>query len=651
MSPTETPRPGLSLATDFRSDVWAWETQVDGTLTGGLDCSQVAVLANDTPVEAALNGETFSAVIPIVSGENTVRASCAEPEGAAESRVAHFTGRLVRRPRAHMALALENSQLVLTAAESRDSQDGQAIDRYAWSARASNPAPALAAKSGAEPTTEFTSELGGQAIRVVLPAVDGEYYFDLTITDAAGLTDHTANYVVVEAGSPRIPNYDTENPAFVESTVIYGVVPFMFGRPAWPVLIERMPALADLGINALWLGPITQSPPDDYGYAVLDYMTLNRSYGSTEGFRQMVQVAHQHGIRVLMDFVPNHTSAQHEYYQDAQLRGQASRFYDFYDRDESGQVTHYFNWDHLPNLNYDHPEVERWMMEAFAYWVREFDIDGYRVDVAWGVKQRKPDFWMKWRREMKRIKPDLLLLAEASARDPYYFDNGFDAGYDWTDQLGKWAWELVWDSYQHRLLAYNLEDALTNRPTGYHPDALVMRFINNNDTGDRFITRHGLGMARVATALLLTLPGLPTIYTGDEIGAEYRPYEEPPPLTWEERVPGLRDYHKRLIHLRRSMPSLYSRQWQRLETAPAPQVLFSYLRTGRPEDPPVIVVLNFSEEPAAAAIKLPPEFQPLVEGEALYDLLAEQDVPITADEFTRLTVPAQTALVLTAQKP
>jgi glycosidase len=205
----------------------------------------------------------------------------------------------------------------------------------------------------------------------------------------------------------------------------------------------------------------------------------------------------------------------------------------------------------------------------------------------------------------------------------------------------------VWGSYKHRQLAYNLEAALTNRPEGYHPDALIMRFINNNDTGDRFITQHGEALTRVATALLMTLPGLPVVYTGDEIGAEFQPYTEPPPLTWEERFPGLRDYHKRLIHLRRNTPSLYSRQWQRLDTTLVPQTVFSYLRWGRPEDAPVVVVLNFSEEDAATGFKLPPEFQSFAAREALYDALGEALVPIAPGEFTAVTVPASSAVILT----
>jgi glycosidase len=149
---------------------------------------------------------------------------------------------------------------------------------------------------------------------------------------------------------------------------------------------------------------------------------------------------------------------------------------------------------------------------------------------------------------------------------------------------------------------------------------------------------------------VLTLPGLASIYTGDEIGAEYKPYGGPPPLTWEERVPGLRDYHKRLIHLRRNTPSLHSRQWQLLETAPAPQQVLSYVRYGRPEDAPVVVVLNFSDEAAAIGFKLPPEFQSFVAGEALYDLLAEEVVRVVPGEFAAVTVPPFGARILVTRQ-
>jgi glycosidase len=352
-----------------------------------------------------------------------------------------------------------------------------------------------------------------------------------------------------------------------------------------------------------------------------------------------------------MDFVPNHTSNEHPYFKDTVEKGQDSPYWDFYDRDESGNYTYYFDWTHLPNLNYDHPEVRRMMLEAFSYWVREFDVDGFRVDACWGVQERRPDFWPEWRRALKRIKPDLLLLAEASARDPYNFEDGFDAAYDWTENLGNWAWAQFWGEQAPKTetatMVGLLRDALTNAPEGYHPDALIFRFLNNNDTGTRFIQTHGEGLTRVATALLLTLPGIPCIYTADEAGQWFRPYFDVTPVSFKERYRGLRDYHRRLIALRKDIPSLHSRRWQILEVEPADQVL-GYLRFLEGNEEPALVLLNFSEEQAAVKFTLPEEFSTLTKPGSLYDRLNDENVPFNGTNSLQLD--PMSARILTVQK-
>jgi glycosidase len=261
--------------------------------------------------------------------------------------------------------------------------------------------------------------------------------------------------------------------------------------------------------------------------------------------------------------------------------------------------------------------------------VREFDVDGFRVDACWGVQQRRPDFWPEWRRELKRIKPDLLLLAEASARDPYNFDNGFDAAYDWTHELGHWAWGLFWGDQAPRMdsreFLPRLKAALINEPEGYHPDALIFRFLNNNDTRARFISTHGEALTRVATALLLTLPGLPCIYTADELGQWFLPYDNAL-ISWRERYRGLRDYHKRLIALRKENPGLHSRLWQLLDVEPAQQAL-GYVRYREGNRDPLLILLNFSEEPASVNLDVPQELDALAETGMLSDLLNEEDIP------------------------
>jgi glycosidase len=558
-----------------------------------------------------------------------------------------FTNRLHQRPTANITASLSGGRVHLDSGESRpDEVEKSPIREYRWSARPENPATVKVFHAGQEEGA-FTSEVSGKGVEIAFPPVDGEYYFTLRVVDQAGREDRSTSYIAVTAGKPRIPDYDTENPAWVDRAIIYGVIPRLFGTPGAQAIQEKLDYLAGLGVTALWLAPVNATI--DYGYSVIDYFELRENFGTKEDFHNLIQAAHDRGIRILMDFVPNHTSDQHPYFLDAQERGRDSYYWDFYDRDENDNYTYYFDWTHLPNLNYNNTEVRDMMIEAFSYWVREFDVDGFRVDACWGVKERRPDFWPEWRQELKRIKPDLLLLAEAGARDPYYFEEGFDAAYDWTDELGHWAWASFWGEQAPDVgtpqLIDQLKEALTNGEHGFHPDALIFRFLNNNDTGTRFITTHGEEMTRVATALLLTLPGLPCIYTGDEAGRWFRPYYDAAPISFKERYRGLHDYHQQLISLRRDTPSLYSRLWQLLSIEPPGQVL-GYARYLKGNQQPVLVLLNFSGEDTDVQVALPEPFQEMLQESQWQDLLTGQLASVSSSNPIRARLSGYQALIL-----
>ncbi|UCC68605.1 MAG: DUF3459 domain-containing protein [Armatimonadota bacterium] len=241
-----------------------------------------------------------------------------------------------------------------------------------------------------------------------------------------------------------------------------------------------------------------------------------------------------------------------------------------------------------------------------------------------------------------------ILLAEATARDPWYFTNGFDAAYDWTDELGRWSMEHAFDLPDE--IGPRLREALTNAGRGFDEDALVFHFLNNNDTGERFITRHGRAMEMVAAGMLLTLPGLPCIYTGQEVGAEFRPYRTRGPVSWDDRY-NLRDYYKRLIRLRRQHPSLYSRQWEMLRVEPERQVL-AYARYGGPEDAPVLVVLNFSREPIRAQVTLTERSACFARTSDPLDLLLDERVHIgrSGQSAIRVPIPGLSVRILVASK-
>ena len=382
-----------------------------------------------------------------------------------------------------------------------------------------------------------------------------------------------------------------------DSAIVYGMVPTLYGTPPLQAATRALPELADLGIDVIWLSPIYESPAGDYGYAVTDFLRVRRSFGTDDDLRRLLETAHRLGMRVVLDFVPNHTSNQHAWYIDAQARGPASAWFHFFARDPSEQPTHYFDWTNLLNLDYGNEDVRRTMRDATATWIRGFGIDGFRMDAAWGVQERAPSVWGPWIRSIRRDKPDALLVAEASARDRSYFDNGFDVAYDWTDRVGSWAWRGMFDHPES--IATRVRDDLA------HAAGATLRFLDNNDTGTRFITRYGIGMTRVALAMLLTLPGVPCLFTGEERGAEYDPYAARAPLDGGSH-PELRAWIQGLVAMRRAHPSLWRGTWAPVEARGSARV-FAFDRRDAQSGEVTVVALNFDPTPTKATLTATPE--------------------------------------------
>ena len=380
--------------------------------------------------------------------------------------------------------------------------------------------------------------------------------------------------------------------------ILYDASPFFFalgGRNGFAAIQTRLPAIAALGANAILLSPVTAASPADFGYAVTDDLRLRTRFGSASQLRSLVSAAHSMGLRVLLDMAANHLSDQSPYYRDAQRLGQKSRYYNWFERDGSGRPVHYFDWTNLENLNYDDPAVRNYMLAAFSYWVTHYHVDGFRADAAWAVRQRDPSFWPMLRARLTRIDPNIILIAEASGRDGYYVTHGFDAAYDWTSRLGQWAWDGVFVPAGGVPDLARLRAALTNGGRGYPEHALLLRFLDNNDTGERFITRYGVGETRAAIELLFTLPGIPLIYDGEEVGAAFQPYDEGPPITWRDRD-GLTPLYVRMSRERRRVPVLTSPRLQLLDTDHDAEVL-AFLRPGSGDETKALIALNFSRAP------------------------------------------------------
>lgn len=609
-------------------EAWSFARPVTARVEDGT-CGAVVFASSAGAVAASVENGAATARVPLWPGRNDVTASCLDAGTLRDGQaVQHWQVPLEDRPKAWVRTVPRDGQMHLDAGASEPAPVRFApIVRWAWRARPGNPAPLAGLPAE------------GRRIALDPPAVDGEYYVTLAVTDAAGRRDESTGVFRVAGGRFEAVDLAREHPAWADRAVVYGVVPFLFGNRGFDDVTARLDDLVALGVTTLWLSPITATTPDDFGYAVTDHFRLRPDFGSDADFRELIAAAHDRGLRVIMDFVPNHVSAEHLYYRDAQANGTASPYHPFFDRDARGNATHYFDWENLINLDYDNAEVQRWIIEAFAHWVRDYDIDGFRADAVWGPRQRAPEFWARWRRELKRIEPDLLLLAEASARDPYYYENGFDAAYDWTTALGHWAWRDAFENpdFTARHLRREIEASLAQD----EPDALVFRFLDNNDTGARFVTRYGVERTRLAAALLLTLPGLPQIYTGQEVGAAFEPYDEGPPISWADPH-GLQPWYRQLIALRRDHAALRSQEIRFLDLAPSDQLL-AYLRPGGTVgDESILVLLNWRAAPLN--VRLPADWRGKNGAGRLSDLLSGEKlgdaaIPVPAYGVRILTVP------------
>jgi cyclomaltodextrinase len=582
-------------------DAWTFQKNLEGALPDG-GCDRVLVTSPRATVEAWQADGRFGAVAPLWEGDNEVRAICRLGEAdRSVSAPQHWRVRLRDGPKAWIRIVPVEDGIVVNAGASEPALARRApIVARQWRNVPTNPQPLKTVDGG----TLGDTPVAGDDLLLRIPAIEGEYQITLRVTDALGRSDEGTAAFVVEKGEVRASELAEERPAWLDSAVVYGVAPFLFGARGFDDVTARLDAIKELGATVLWLAPVTATEEGDFGYAVTDHFALRDAFGTAEDLRELIAAADLRGMRIIMDFVSNHTSGQHSYHLSAEQRGPASPYYDFYDRDAAGKVTTYFGWANLKNLNYDNPEVQHYMVEAFAYWVRAFGIDGFRVDAAWGVRERAPEFWPRLRDELKRIDPGLLLLAEASARDPYYDIVGFDAAYDWTSRLGEWAWRDAFEAGAPtaallRAALIGSRSVEADAPMG-RSGALVFRFLNNNDTGERFLTRYGVARTRLAATMLLTLPGLPLLYTGDEVGAEFEPYDEGPVLSWTD-VHGLRGHYARLMDLRRAHAEFRSERLEMLETS-HPDTVLAYMRPGEQREDDIIVLLNYDAKPVRVAL-------------------------------------------------
>ena len=458
---------------------------------------------------------------------------------------------------------------------------------------------------------------------------EGEYYFDVTVTTPSADTTTARTFVTLK-NDDLIPfNITTDYAAWIDSAIIYEITPYIFViNGKFSHITTKIPDLVRLGVNTIWIQPIYKTHYGGQGYDIIDYFNVRSDLGTEQDLRVLIQTAKSYGLKVLFDIVPNHSSIQHPYAQETIDYGTDSHYWDFYQREPDNapysQHYHYYMgfinyfWNELPNLNFDNPEVQKWITEATKYWVEEFDIDGYRFDAVWGVTARNPQFTKDLRLALKRIKPEILMLAEDKASQDQVFDERFDAGFDWTPEeswVSHWSWQTqysttnnptIFNSSNQNQRSNLLRTALTNDGNGYAENAKILRFMTNNDQF-YFVTHHGVERTRMVAALMFSLNGIPLIYNGLEIGKSGHPYSTEfiffPGFPIDYNDPDkFFPYFQYLIELRKNYKALRSDNYEEISVSPSSYV-FGFRRWI--DDQNLFTVLNMGAQSANVTVNLP----------------------------------------------
>lgn len=317
------------------------------------------------------------------------------------------------------------------------------------------------------------------------------------------------------------------HPEWLKNAVIYEVN-LRQGTPERNLagLRAQLPRLRDLGVDILWLMPIHPISKEQRKgtmgsyYAVQDYLQVNPEFGTVRDLKDMVRDAHGLGMKVILDEVCNHTGADNVWIKNHP---------EFFARNEKGEMYGPYDWTDVCQLDYSRPGTRKAMKEALLYWVKEADIDGYRCDVAGMVPT---DFWEDVRPALDAIKP-VFMLAEASK--PELTRKAFDADYNWPmkdvfNAIAATQGVNHYAAYKQMKLprrnALSIDTLLAKQQCEYPKGAFNMNMITNHDLNSWEGTEFDrLGPATGAFAVLsYTLPGLPMLYTGQEVGFNH-PFE------------------------------------------------------------------------------------------------------------------------------
>ncbi|MGL2966233.1 alpha-amylase family glycosyl hydrolase [Flavobacterium sp. XGLA_31] len=303
---------------------------------------------------------------------------------------------------------------------------------------------------------------------------------------------------------------ELKHPEWSKNATIYEVNVRQFTpEGTFKAFESHLPRIKAIGIDIIWLMPINpigvEKRKGTLGsyYSVKDYYGINPEFGTKEDFKHLVDKIHSMGMHVIIDWVANHSSWDNQLAKDHP---------DWYTKTEEGhfQPTPWYDWDDVIDFDYEKPGIRKYMTEALVYWVKDFDIDGYRCDTAGFIPT---DFWDNARAEMDAVKP-VFMLAEWESRDLH--KKAFDMTYSWT--LFDKMTAVTRDKKSiGGLVEYMAHDVSTFPRDGYR-----MVFTDNHDMNSwngNMVANFGDGL-KASMVLCGTVNGMPLVYGGQEAGLD-----------------------------------------------------------------------------------------------------------------------------------
>ena len=382
------------------------------------------------------------------------------------------------------------------------------------------------------------------------------------------------------------------SPDWLRDGVIYEIFPRNFSAEGnFNGITARLDELKDLGVNVLWLMPIhplgekmkkgTIGSP----YAVKDFYGINPDYGTADDFKRLVAESHKRGLKVIIDIVANHTAWDNVMMEHPE----------FYKQDAAGKVIPPVpEWTDVAGLNYGNPKLREYMIGMLKHWVKDFDVDGFRCDVAYMVPT---DFWEQARTELEKVKPDIMMLAEASK--PELLLKAFDVDYSWP--LHATLNKVMLEGAPVSDLKASWEESVKQFPRG----SLHLRISDNHDEA-RSVARYGIRGALAAQALMFTLDGVPLVYNGMEVGDATESGDpalfEKMPVFWSPKErPLLRDIYRDLIKLRKQYAAFRNDKVVWLRNS-AESDLVTFMRLDGKDE--FVVVVNLSSRPVTGFVEV-----------------------------------------------